>query len=122
MTTEFENAPAEALVALAETTLVRPSGNAVAVAQDRSREKGFFADHGFPVGAVRRRATARRTSTPRSARVRLPALLKTARFGYDGKGQARIDSRADLARVFAEWKRRAVRARGAPARSSARSR
>ncbi len=50
VTTEFENAPAEALHALAERTVVRPSGNAVAVAQDRSREKGFIASHGLPVG------------------------------------------------------------------------
>jgi 5-(carboxyamino)imidazole ribonucleotide synthase len=38
------------------------------------------------------------------AQVKLPAVLKTARFGYDGKGQARIESRADLARIFGEWK------------------
>ena len=37
------------------------------------------------------------------ARVKLPALLKTARFGYDGKGQARIDSPADLEKTFAAW-------------------
>src|SRR5579872_2415717 len=51
VTTEFENAPATALDALARNTVVRPSGSSVAVAQDRRREKGFFRDHGFPVGA-----------------------------------------------------------------------
>jgi 5-(carboxyamino)imidazole ribonucleotide synthase len=103
VTTEFENAPAEALNAIAERTIVRPSGDSVSVAQDRAREKGFFADHGLPVGpfAV--------LNTPADfdaalERVKLPALLKTARFGYDGKGQARIDSRADLERAFREWK------------------
>ena len=104
VTTEFENAPAEALLALAQKTLVRPSGNAVAVAQDRSREKGFIVSHGLPVGAyadVRSEADI----DGAAARVRLPAILKTARFGYDGKGQAAIETRADLARVFAEWKR-----------------
>jgi len=104
VTTEFENAPAEALLALAEKTVVRPSGNAVSVAQDRSREKGFVASHGLPVGPY---ADVREEDDfdAALARVRLPAILKTARFGYDGKGQATIASRGDLARVFAEWKR-----------------
>jgi 5-(carboxyamino)imidazole ribonucleotide synthase len=103
VTTEFENAPAAALDALAAKILVRPSGSAVAVAQDRRREKGFFRDHGFPVGAfavIEGEADIDRAL----GSVKLPALLKTARFGYDGKGQARVDSRADIARVFSEWK------------------
>ncbi|NJD87100.1 MAG: 5-(carboxyamino)imidazole ribonucleotide synthase [Betaproteobacteria bacterium] len=104
VTTEFENAPAEALHALAERTVVRPSGNAVAVAQDRSREKGFIATHGLPVGPF---ADVRDESDFDAAlsRVKLPAILKTARFGYDGKGQATIASRAELEGVFAQWKR-----------------
>jgi len=104
VTTEFENAPAEALVTLAEKTLVRPSGNAVAVAQDRSREKAFIASRGLPVGPY---ADVRDEADFASAleRVKLPAILKTARFGYDGKGQATIASRDDLARLFAEWRR-----------------
>jgi len=103
VTTEFENAPAEALNAIAERTIVRPSGDSVSVAQDRAREKGFFADHGFPVGpfAV---LNAPADFDVALRHVKFPALLKTARFGYDGKGQARIDSRADLERVFHEWK------------------
>jgi 5-(carboxyamino)imidazole ribonucleotide synthase len=103
VTTEFENAPAEALDALAARTVVRPSGSAVAVAQDRRREKAFFAERGFPVGAFAAIDTPGDIA-PALARVRLPALLKTARFGYDGKGQARIESAADLERVFAQWK------------------
>ena len=103
VTTEFENAPAQALDALASRTVVRPGGSAVAVAQDRRREKAFFAETGFPVGAW---APVESPAQLASAleRVRLPALLKTARFGYDGKGQARIDTPADLARTFGEWK------------------
>ena len=104
VTTEFENAPAEVLLALATRTVVRPSGNAVAVAQDRAREKGFFDEHGLPVGpwaAIRTEADFEAAL----ARVKLPAILKTARFGYDGKGQAAITSAADLARLFDEWKR-----------------
>ena len=103
VTTEFENAPAEALDALGSRTVVRPAGSAVAVAQDRRREKGFFAEHGLPLGPW---ATIDSPGDFKAAlaRVKLPALLKTARFGYDGKGQARIDSPADLERTFAAWK------------------
>ena len=104
VTTEFENAPAEALLTLARRTVVRPSGNAVAVAQDREREKTFIAGQGLPVGPFAVIASEADFG-PALERVKLPALLKTARFGYDGKGQASIASREDLARVFAEWKR-----------------
>jgi 5-(carboxyamino)imidazole ribonucleotide synthase len=103
VTTEFENAPAAVLDALADRTIVRPSGASVAVAQDRRREKGFFAAHGFPVGAFASIESPADFAAALS-RLKLPALLKTARFGYDGKGQARIESAADLARVFTEWK------------------
>jgi 5-(carboxyamino)imidazole ribonucleotide synthase len=103
VTTEFENAPAEALDALAARTVVRPAGSSVAVAQDRRREKGFFSEHGFPLGPWAP-IDAPRQFEGALARVKLPALLKTARFGYDGKGQARIDSPADLERTFAQWK------------------
>jgi 5-(carboxyamino)imidazole ribonucleotide synthase len=102
VTTEFENAPAQALNSLAARTIVRPSGDSVAVAQDRAREKTFFADHGFPVGPFSI-VNAATDFDAALARVKLPAVLKTARFGYDGKGQARIGSRADLERTFREW-------------------
>jgi 5-(carboxyamino)imidazole ribonucleotide synthase len=103
VTTEFENAPADALDAIAARTVVRPRGASVAVAQDRRREKTFFAEHGFPLGAWA--AIASKADFDAAlARVRLPALLKTARFGYDGKGQARISSLADLEATFAAWK------------------
>ncbi len=103
ITTEFENAPAETLIALARHTMVRPGGDAVAIAQDRIAEKGFFTANGFPVGpyAVIRCAADVEAAL---ATVKLPAVLKTARFGYDGKGQARIGSRADLEATCAEWK------------------
>ena len=103
VTTEFENAPAEALDSLAERTVVRPSGASVAIAQDRRREKGFFEEHDFPVGTFAP-VESPADFGPALLRVKLPALLKTARFGYDGKGQARIESRADLERTFARWK------------------
>jgi 5-(carboxyamino)imidazole ribonucleotide synthase len=103
VTTEFENAPAEALIELARRTTVRPSGHAVAIAQDRTLEKAFFSSNGFPVGAY---AVIRNHDEIDAAlrTVKLPGVLKTARFGYDGKGQARIDTRDDLVATLTEWK------------------
>src|SRR5262249_28741444 len=81
----------------------RPGGASVAVAQDRRREKEFFAGHGFPVGPFGFIESSADIDAA-LAKVNLPALLKTARFGYDGKGQARVGSRAELEPVFREWK------------------
>ena len=103
VTTEFENAPADALDAIAARTVVRPAGASVAIAQDRRREKAFFATGGFPIGPWARIDWPADFDAALAA-VPLPALLKTARMGYDGKGQARIASRADLEAAFAAWK------------------
>jgi 5-(carboxyamino)imidazole ribonucleotide synthase len=103
VTTEFENAPADALDAIAARTVVRPAGASVAIAQDRRREKAFFSQHGFPVGAWARIDSAADIEGALAA-VRLPALLKTARLGYDGKGQARVSTREELGRTLASWK------------------
>ena len=103
VTTEFENAPAEALIELAKRTTVRPSGHAVAIAQDRTAEKAFFTSNGFPVGPF---AVIRNHDDINAALriVKLPAVLKTARFGYDGKGQARIATKDALVATLTEWK------------------
>ena len=103
VTTEFENAPAEALIELAKRTTVRPSGHAVAIAQDRTAEKAFFTSNGFPVGPF---AVIRHHDDIDAAlrTVKLPAVLKTARFGYDGKGQARINTRDELVATLTDWK------------------
>ena len=103
VTTEFENAPAAVLTALAASTTVRPSGGAVAIAQDRHAEKSFFTANGFPVGPfaiINGPADIEAALTT----VKLPAILKTARFGYDGKGQARINTPDALAATLAAWK------------------
>jgi 5-(carboxyamino)imidazole ribonucleotide synthase len=102
VTTEFENAPAEVLLQLASRTTVRPSGDAVAIAQDRELEKGFFEANGFPVGAFAVIKSSADIDAALST-VTLPAVLKTARFGYDGKGQVRISRRADLEATLAQW-------------------
>jgi 5-(carboxyamino)imidazole ribonucleotide synthase len=89
VTFEFENVPAQAASTAAEHTVVRPSGDALAVAQHRIREKTFLAKHGLPVApfaAIRSGGDI----APALAAVGCPAVLKTATFGYDGKGQVAI--------------------------------
>ena len=89
-TTEFENVPATALEQLAQTMPVSPSAAAVSIAQDRIREKGFLRDNGFNTAPF---IPVENESDLDSATDDLfPAILKTARFGYDGKGQARVTS------------------------------
>ena len=103
VTTEFENAPASALDALADRVIVRPAGSSVAIAQDRRKEKDFFSSNGLPVGPY---AFLESLADIEAAVARVPApwVLKTARFGYDGKGQARVHGRAGLEAVYREWK------------------
>ncbi len=91
VTFEFENVPAATADAAAALVPVRPSGATLHVAQQRAREKGYLADHGFPVtpfGWVRTDADLEAAI----AAVGTPAVLKTASFGYDGKGQVKVAS------------------------------
>jgi 5-(carboxyamino)imidazole ribonucleotide synthase len=95
VTFEFENVPAETAAAAARCAPVRPSGHVLHTTQHRLREKRFLAQNGIPVTAFRR--VANRSELGSAAReIGLPAILKSAGFGYDGKGQARIYSEADL--------------------------
>lgn len=89
VTTEFENVPASTMEALAERCVVRPGARAVAITQDRIHEKRFLLDSGMPTAPFAVVASEAELSTGLAA-VGLPALLKVSRFGYDGKGQARI--------------------------------
>jgi 5-(carboxyamino)imidazole ribonucleotide synthase len=88
VTTEFENVPADSLRWLAAHCTVRPTGDSVAVAQDRIREKRFLTDNGFEVAPYV--AIERAEDCDRIEAALLPGILKRARFGYDGKGQARV--------------------------------
>jgi 5-(carboxyamino)imidazole ribonucleotide synthase len=99
VTFEFENIPAETLRAIAEERPVHPSPEVLDVCRHRLREKNFLHGSGFPVAAYR---PIGNVDALRSAIVDLglPAILKTADFGYDGKGQTRID-RAD--QIEAAW-------------------
>lgn len=90
VTTEFENPPAAALAQLADATLVRPSPAAIAICQDRIAEKAFLTGIGVPVGPYR--VIHAEADVVEAATFTFPAILKTARLGYDGKGQVRCDS------------------------------
>jgi 5-(carboxyamino)imidazole ribonucleotide synthase len=86
VTTEFENPPAAALDELASTVLVAPDPAAVRIAQDRIAEKAFLVDNGFPVGRYSTLSDAEEPEIDPSL-VDGGAIVKTARLGYDGKGQ-----------------------------------
>jgi 5-(carboxyamino)imidazole ribonucleotide synthase len=88
VTTEFENVPAQSLRWLAAHCTVRPTGDSVAVAQDRIREKRFLTQNGFEVAPYV--AIERAEDCEGIDAALLPGILKRARFGYDGKGQARV--------------------------------
>jgi 5-(carboxyamino)imidazole ribonucleotide synthase len=93
VTFEFENIPAETLRVIAETRPVHPSPEVLHVCRHRLREKDFLRNRGFPLAAYRAVDSAAALASA-LAEVGTPAILKTADFGYDGKGQVRID-RAD---------------------------
>lgn len=99
ITTEFENVPAVALEHLARSSLVRPPVEAVATAQDRIAEKTFFQEHGLATAAFRP-VRNRSELLAALAEIPLPALLKTSRLGYDGKGQATVEKEEDAVRAF----------------------
>jgi 5-(carboxyamino)imidazole ribonucleotide synthase len=99
ITTEFENVPAAALDALSRSALIRPPVEAVATAQDRIAEKSFLQSHGFPTARFK---PVRDPHELRAAlaEIPIPALLKTSRLGYDGKGQASVATEDDAVRAF----------------------
>ncbi len=89
-TTEFENVPATVLEQLAQTMPVSPTADTVSIAQDRIREKEFLRDNGFNTAPFIPVENER--DLDNATDDLFPAILKTARFGYDGKGQARVAS------------------------------
>ncbi|RTZ40735.1 5-(carboxyamino)imidazole ribonucleotide synthase [Candidimonas sp. SYP-B2681] len=100
ITTEFENVPAESLRTLAAASLVRPAAQAVAIVQDRIREKAFIADAGVPLAPYAAIHTADDIAT--APDTLFPGILKAARLGYDGKGQARVVNREQALQAFAD--------------------
>ena len=100
ITYEFENIPTSALDILEQLKPIRPGREALRVSQDRIIEKDFLSGLGLkvaPFAAVNSEQELRAAV----ARVGLPAILKTCRFGYDGKGQARLNDEADIAEAWA---------------------
>jgi 5-(carboxyamino)imidazole ribonucleotide synthase len=94
ITIEFENVPAAALERLAASRTVAPCAAAVAVCQDRALEKARFVACGVPCAPHAVIADEQQLAAVPDAL--LPGILKTARLGYDGKGQARVADRAEL--------------------------
>jgi 5-(carboxyamino)imidazole ribonucleotide synthase len=103
ITTEFENVPAEALARLAEHRSVAPGAAAVAIAQDRAREKAHFRRCG--VACAPHAIIASEADLAGVDAALLPGILKTARLGYDGKGQVRVATREELAQAWQSLKR-----------------
>jgi len=100
VSTEFENVPAAVMEWLAGRCVVRPAASAVRITQDRIHEKTFLREQDFPTAAF---AVVRSESDIAGGLqvTGAPALLKVSRFGYDGKGQFRID---DAKSAIAAWK------------------
>ena len=99
ITTEFENVPAPALQALAQLRPVSPGPDAVAIAQDRAAEKAHFVSCGVTCAPYAVIETAAQLEEAVLHNL-LPGILKTARLGYDGKGQVRVK---DIEALRAAW-------------------
>ena len=103
ITTEFENVPAATLKTLAQSVPVRPSAESVAIAQHRVSEKNFLKESGLPVAPYA--VIAAEADLPADDSEIYPAILKVARFGYDGKGQARVANLSEAKAAFAAFSR-----------------
>ncbi|WP_172203172.1 5-(carboxyamino)imidazole ribonucleotide synthase [Niveibacterium sp. COAC-50] len=102
ITTEFENVPAGTLDYLAKFVPVRPSADAVAICQNRVAEKTFLANNCIPHAPF---APINTEADVRNAPSALfPGILKVARFGYDGKGQARVANHDEALAAFQAFK------------------
>jgi 5-(carboxyamino)imidazole ribonucleotide synthase len=100
VTYEFENVPERTAAVIDEVVPVRPGARSLAVSQDRLAEKTFLAGLGIPVAPFAR-VDGPADIAAAAAAVGLPAVLKTRRFGYDGKGQAMLRAGFDPAAAFA---------------------
>jgi len=104
VTTEFENVPASALSLLERFCPVRPGPRAVERTQDRAVEKGFVREQGL--GTADFHSVLMDSDADAAYRaIGAPALLKTARLGYDGKGQAEVGIAADVRAAFERFGR-----------------
>jgi 5-(carboxyamino)imidazole ribonucleotide synthase len=102
ITTEFENIPAHVLETLSASCPVHPNASAVEKAQDRNVEKVFIRSCGLlpvPYGSI----TTYSEIAPAIDKIEFPAIMKTARFGYDGKGQCRVDSLEEVKQAYRDF-------------------
>jgi 5-(carboxyamino)imidazole ribonucleotide synthase len=100
VTFQYEHVPMEAIDAIEDIAPVRPCSVALHTAQQRAREKMFLADHGVPTAPFARAASLDELWDA-VARVGTPALIKTAAVGYDGQGQHKVTTPADVEHVWA---------------------
>jgi 5-(carboxyamino)imidazole ribonucleotide synthase len=101
VTFEFENVPAPTAAAAAEFAPVRPDGLVLHTTQHRLREKTFLSQNGFPTTrfrAIRSVDDVRKAVTE----IGCPAVIKTASFGYDGKGQSKVTSLQEAETILAQ--------------------
>ncbi|MFM8360129.1 MAG: 5-(carboxyamino)imidazole ribonucleotide synthase, partial [Verrucomicrobiota bacterium] len=97
---EFENVPSATSRAAAEVALVRPAGEVLHLTQQRLREKTFLSARGFPVTPFRRVAALGELEAA-VTELGLPGVLKTASFGYDGKGQQKLRAGQEVPAAWA---------------------
>ena len=104
VTYEFENIPTEPLVALEAVAPLKPSRSVLHVCQNRAREKAWLRQNGFP--HARYAEALEGDIETAAAEVGIPCVVKTADFGYDGKGQMKIATLQDLAQASAIFRGR----------------
>jgi 5-(carboxyamino)imidazole ribonucleotide synthase len=100
VTFEFENIPSAALERVAAVCPVYPRSAVLHICQNRAREKEFLTRHGFPCARYKVVSSAAEAAVEAAA-LGFPCVMKTADFGYDGKGQAKLESAADAADAWA---------------------
>lgn len=101
ISTEFENVPADSLAYLAKSVPVRPAAQSVAIAQHRVSEKNFLKEAGLPVAPYA--VINAVADLPNDDSEIYPAILKVARFGYDGKGQARVKNQQEALAAYEQF-------------------
>ncbi|MEO6847508.1 MAG: 5-(carboxyamino)imidazole ribonucleotide synthase [Chthoniobacterales bacterium] len=99
VTLEFENIPSRTAEFLAGHVAVHPSANVLHICQNREREKCFLRENNIP-HAPFAIVTSQQELEKAVAEIGLPCVLKTADFGYDGKGQVQIRTKDDIARAW----------------------
>ena len=103
VTTEFENIPAETLKYLEKDIIVRPESKAVSIVQNRIKEKNFLKKSGIPVGkyfVIDNQDSIKNLNDQEEI---FPGILKTAQFGYDGKGQIHVNNLSELENAFIKF-------------------